>query len=276
MNQLRGIVWSDKMKFALVITARMKSSRLPKKAMLTIKGKSLIEHLIDRMKIARLPDMIVLATSTHPDDEILAEVAEKNGILAFRGDQSDKLKRYLDASKKFDFDYMIDVSADNIFSDPICVDRIIEEFRRSDPDVIFCKDLPVGVSPLGLKMSAVEKICQMKDESDTEVYGPYFYHSNIFRVQHLEPEPILRRPDIRLTIDYEEDFVLACKIFEELQEDKNTFPLTRIIELFNKKPELLSINREAQHKYEENLKKITKPKVKPEYAKFFNFNRGVG
>jgi len=260
------------MKFAVVITARLKSSRLPKKALLEIKGKKLIEHLIDRMKLAKLPDMIVLTTSTRPDDAILTKIAEKNGIKAFRGSEADKLKRYLAASKKFGFDYMIDVSADNIFSDPCFVDKIIEEFRRDDPDVVFCRELPLGVSPTGLKMSAVEKVCQMKDEEDTEVYGPYFLNSNIFDVRYLEAKPPLRRPDIRLTIDYQEDLDLARKIFEELGETKNTFSLKRTIALFEKKPELLEINRDAQRRYEENLKKLTKPKVKHEYAKKFKFN----
>lgn len=260
------------MKFALIITARTKSSRLAKKALQEIKGKKLIEHLIDRIKMAKLPDMIVLATSIHTDDAILAEIAEKNGITAFRGSEADKLERYLAASKKFGFDHMIDVSADNIFSGPDLVDKIIEEFHRDDPDVVFCKGLPLGVSPIGLKISAVEKVCQMKDEEDTEAWGPYFFNSNIFNVRYLEAKAQVRRPDIRLTIDYQEDLDLACKIFEELGETENTFPLERIVALFEKKPELLEINRDAQRRYEENFKKLAKPKVKPEYAKKFKFN----
>ena len=265
-------MWDDEVKFALIITARVKSSRLPRKALLEIKGKKLIEHLIGRMKMAKLPDMIVLATSTHPDDAILTKIAEKNGIKAFQGSEADKLKRYLAASKKFGFDHMIDVSADNIFSDPDLVDKMIEEFRRYDPDVIFCRGLPLGVSPIGLKISAVEKVCQMKDEKDTEAYGPYFFDSNIFSVHYLEAKPSVCRPDIRLTIDYQEDLDLARKIFEELKETEKTFSLERIVELFKKKPELLEINRDAQRRYEENFKKLAKPKVKPEYTKYFKFN----
>lgn len=260
------------MKFALIITARVKSTRLPKKALLEIKGKKLIEHLIDRMKMAKLQDMMVLATSAHLDDAILAEIAEKNDIKVFRGSEADKLERYLAASKKFYFDHMIDVSVDNIFSDPDIVDRIIGEFRRDDPDVVFCKGLPLGVSPIGLKISAVKKVCQMKDEGDTEAYSPYFFNSNIFNVRYLEAKPQVRRPDIRLTIDYQEDLDLARKIFEELGETGNTFPLERIVALFEKKPELLEINRDAQRRYEENFKKLTGPKVKPEYAKNFKFD----
>ena len=258
------------MKTALIITVRMKSSRLPKKALLEIKGKSLLEHLIDRMKLAKLPDMIIVATSTHPDDAVLEEVAKKAGVECFRGSPEDKLARYLEASKKFGFDYMVDVSADNPFSDAVYVDKVIEEFKKNDPDFILVNGMPLGTVPVGMKISAIEKICEMKSGNDTEAYGYYFLNTDVFNVKYLEVEESLRRPDIRLTIDYKEDFDLASKIFDELGETENTFPLRKVVELFERKPELLKINEEAQKKYKANFVNLPKARIKPEFKKHYN------
>ena len=258
------------MRFAVVITVRMKSKRLSGKALLEIEGKPIIEHIIDRVKLAKLPNMIVLCTSVHPDDAVLCEIAKKNGILCFRGSEDDKLARYLAASEKYGFDYMIDVGGDNIFSDQGCIDGIISEFLKNDPDVVIFKDLPLGASPIGLKISAVRTVCEMKSENDTEAYGHYFFNSKLFKITYLRI-PELSKPNIRLTIDYPEDFELASRIFSELGSKRNTFPLSDIVKLFERKPELLEINRSAQRKYEENFKTLAKPKVKPKYRANFGF-----
>lgn len=44
-------------KNAIFIPLRTKSVRLPKKALLEIKEKTVIEHLIDRVKTAKLPEV---------------------------------------------------------------------------------------------------------------------------------------------------------------------------------------------------------------------------
>jgi spore coat polysaccharide biosynthesis protein SpsF len=257
------------MKIAITLTVRMKSKRLPRKAILKIKGKTIIEHLIDRVKLAKIPDMIVLCTSTHPDDEILCKIAERNNILFFRGSENDKLYRYLYAARKFGFDYMIDVSGDNIFPSIEYIDLFANAFKNYEYDAIICKGLPLGCTPVGLKIKAIEKICEMKSEEDTEAYLPYFFESKIFNVKCFYAKPELNRPDIRLTIDYKEDYELIKKIFEMLNMEKNKIPLRRIIELFERHPELKEINKEAQKKYEENFKKLPQPKVKQEYANYF-------
>ena len=80
----------NKKKTGIFIGVRMKSTRLPKKALLEMSGRMLIEHLIDRLKFSKLKDVIVLCTSTLPEDGILTEVAEKNGISFFQGNAEDK------------------------------------------------------------------------------------------------------------------------------------------------------------------------------------------
>ena len=50
-------------KFTFLITARLKSKRLPKKVLLEVLGKPLIVHMINRIKYAKKIDKIIICTS---------------------------------------------------------------------------------------------------------------------------------------------------------------------------------------------------------------------
>ena len=81
------------MKIGMLITARLKSTRLPKKLLLDINGKSLIERVIDRAKEVSGLERVILCTSNNPQDRPLVDLALKNGIPYFLGSEEDVLDR---------------------------------------------------------------------------------------------------------------------------------------------------------------------------------------
>jgi spore coat polysaccharide biosynthesis protein SpsF len=242
-------------KSAIFITVRMKSSRLPRKALLDIGGKPVIEHLIDRLKLAKSPDLIVLCTSTHPDDAVLVDVARKNHIESFRGSQDDKLDRYLNAARRYNVDFIVVTEGDNIFYERDIIDGVIELHLRAKADYISCPGLPLGTAPHGIKVEALEKVCQIKSEKDTEVWGGYFTGSGLFKVEYLEVPAELRHPEIRMTLDYPEDYEFIKAIFDRLYSPGKVFSLRDILSLLRDNPELMDINRKMQEAYIEHLKK---------------------
>jgi len=251
------------MKSAIFLSIREKATRLPKKVLLEIKGKTVTEHLIDRLKQTKLPDLIVLCTSTHPDDTILVDIAKKNNIQYFRGSEEDKLDRYLNAALKFGVDFMVIVDGDDIFCDPVFIDKTIERFIQTDADFITCKELPLGVACSGIKLEALKKVCEIKDESDTEVWGGYFTETGLFKVEYLEVEDEeLRHPEIRMTLDYPEDFEFFKAIFDRLYVPGKVFTLKEIMTLLKNNPHIININKDMQKAYLENLRKHTKIKLK--------------
>lgn len=256
------------MKSAIFIAVRMKSTRLPKKAILKIKGKTVIEHLIDRLKTAKLPDLIVLCTSTNRDDKILADIAERNNIHFFRGSEQDKLGRFLGAAKRYNVDFIVSVDGDDIFCDPEFIDKTIEIFIRTEADYITCKDLPLGAASHGIKVDALKKICKIKNETDTEVYGGYFTDTGLFKVEILDVEDReLRHPEIRMTLDYPEDYEFFKTIFDELYTPGRIFTLKEILALLRRKPDIMTINKHLQQKYVERIQKHPKVKLKKGYQR---------
>ena len=53
------------------ITVRTASSRLPQKCLLSIRGKRVIEHVIDRAKLINGLASVVVCTSMEPEDDVL-------------------------------------------------------------------------------------------------------------------------------------------------------------------------------------------------------------
>lgn len=243
------------MKTAVFITVRMKSTRLPRKALLKIKGRATIEHLIDRARAARRPDMVVLCTSTHPDDAILENVAKNNAIEVFRGSPEDKLDRYLQAAKKYGIDFIVNIDGDDILCDPELVDRTIDEFKKTRADCIIWKDLPVGAAPIGIKVKALEKVCQIKAEKDTEVWGGYFTDTGFFKVRYLKADEDLRHPEFRMTLDYPEDLEFFKAVFKKLYVRGKIFSLREVVRLLERNPDITEINKRVQKLYEEKWKK---------------------
>jgi len=249
-------------KTAVFITVRMKSTRLPRKALLDIEGRSTIEHLIDRAKAARCPDLVVLCTSTHPDDKVLVDMAHRNGIEAFRGSPEDKLDRYLQAARKYGIDFIVNVDGDDILCDPKLIDRTIKHFKKTGSDCIFWRGFPVGAVPTGIKVEALERVCQLKEERDTEVWGGYFTDTGLFKVEYLNASDDMKHPEFRMTLDYPEDLEFFRTVFKRLYSSGKIFSLEEVVKLLEENPEIAEINQGVQKAYEARLEQHGKPKLK--------------
>jgi spore coat polysaccharide biosynthesis protein SpsF len=65
---------------AVIVQARMTSTRLPGKVMMDLAGKPLLERQIERLQRCRAADEIVLAVTTNATDDPLVELAGRVGV----------------------------------------------------------------------------------------------------------------------------------------------------------------------------------------------------
>jgi spore coat polysaccharide biosynthesis protein SpsF len=77
----------------VIVQARMASTRLPGKAMADLAGKPVLEHVLDRVQTADIGQVIV-ATTTDPDDDVIAAEARRAGVYCYRGHPTDVLERF--------------------------------------------------------------------------------------------------------------------------------------------------------------------------------------
>lgn len=251
------------MKIGLLISIRDKSNRFPGKVSKKILEQTVTEHLIDRMKLAKGFDKIVIATSDDPRDKIFEKMAKNKDVEIFYGSQEDKLLRYSQICSFYNFDAVVIVDGDDILVFPELVSETISHLSENKYDVIFWKGLPLGAASSGLTKSALEKVISLKDESDTEVWGGYFTNDRFKVLYATSSNDLFNHPEIRLTLDYQEDFELFNEIFNEFKDFGNLFSSEELMDLLvNRKPYLCDINKSVQTLYEENLKKAKKVKFK--------------
>lgn len=237
------------MKTAILITARLKSTRLPKKAIKPIEGKPMIRHQIDRLRIAERPEQIIMCTSPVDEDDPLERIAEDEDIECYRGDPEDVLLRLTNAAQEYDVDTVISCTADNPLTDPEYIDRLFQFHNEGGYDYSKIEGLPFGTFSYAVSRPAMERACEIKSKRDTEVWGGYFTETGLFQVGILEVEDDgVRRPGLRLTVDTPQDFALMEKIFEELGGAETVFPLRKIVELLDERPELRTLNQDIEQK----------------------------
>ena len=242
------------MNYDIFIPVRLQSSRLPNKAMISLNGKPIIKYLIDRLQHTKKIRKIVVCTTTHESDNKLVEFLKKEKILIFRGSEKDILARFLDAAKQFGTDLIVAVDGDDIYSDPSYVDKIVTEFEQTNADYIHLVETPVGFLPLGIKTSALEKICKLKKTDNTETgYGRFFTENNLLDVRALNPHLKIKFPEkLRLSLDYKEDLDVTREIFGTLGND---FHIEDVLKLLKEKPELLKIISNLEEKWNEHWNK---------------------
>ncbi len=112
------------MKVAIVIPARLQSTRLSRKLLLDLGGKNVLRRTFEQALKARRADSVAIATDA---EEILAE-AQSFGARAImtRGDHRSGTERIAEAARSIDADIIINIQGDEPEIDPRHIDALIE------------------------------------------------------------------------------------------------------------------------------------------------------
>jgi spore coat polysaccharide biosynthesis protein SpsF len=248
------------MKCAIFITVRSDSSRLPNKALLPILGKPTIEMVMLRARLVENADAVIVCTTERPIDSSIVNIAERCGVLNYRGSLDDKLDRWLGAARKFGIDCFATMDGDDLLCDPELMAMGIEQLKLGNVDFIEApQDLICGSFTYGIRASALEKVCNIKDTADTEMMWVYFKDTGLFDVATLSvSDPVYYAPDIRMTLDYEEDFAFFKAIFEHFNCVNNDVPLKQIVPYLKAHPEITQMNAFRHQDWASNQRKKTK------------------
>ena len=115
----------------LIIQARMDSTRLPGKVMMNIGKYKIIEFLIKRISKSKKIDKILVATSKNMKDDALCEFLSQKKINFYRGEEFNVLKRFYNASIKYNPKYIIRITADCPLIDSKMIDKMIKIFESN-------------------------------------------------------------------------------------------------------------------------------------------------
>ena len=201
------------------ITARSSSTRLPQKCFLDFNGINTLEHIILRCKYGNL--FPIICTTTNKKDNKIERIAKDLKIPYFRGPEKNKILRWFLCAKKLNIKSFHTVDADDLFFDWTAIKKSMQQLYLKKIDII----LPSKISWNGgasegysIFYKCLEKIFELnpllKNKSkELEFIEPYIKNKNFkyktFKGMRYEIK------SARLTLDYNEDYVLLKKISKQ-------------------------------------------------------------
>ena len=215
----------------------MGATRLPGKSMMPLAGKPLLQHVLERAKLAQLLDEVVLAIPVSKEDDILVSLVEKTVVKLFRGHPTDLVHRYYHAAKTFNADIVVRIPADNPLIHPSEIDRIIAYYM--DEDVDFASNIapfldneyPDGLGAEIFSFKLLEQIYHTVDDARHREHVTTYFRENPekFRLGTVKCPAEFRRPDIVLDINTTQEYEFIAKLFEDLSKKGELIHITEII-----------------------------------------------
>lgn len=236
------------------IPCRLKSTRLPEKAIKEIYGISAIERCLINAKAIPGIDRVILATSTNKEDDVLERYNLNDEIEICRGSENDVLDRFMPIIKKYNPDHIIRITGDCPLVSAELGEFIINSHiaRQSDATFTLSK-VALGITFEIYKTTAIYRLKELLPETTYSEYLIYYFQNNpnLFSLNIIEaPEKFIK--NWRLTLDEENDLQLFNLIYRTLNIGKRAVSFDEIISFFEVYPEAVKINQSNIVKYRDN------------------------
>lgn len=230
---VKEVVLSVQRKWPVFICARSGSHRLPKKALMPIKGIPAISLQLKRLQESKLVDQIIFATTDLEEDDQLAEVVMKMGIKVFRGANENVIQRFVDAARSYGVTgNIVRITGDCPFLSGETLDYFLESSLAAEEfDLYTTKgQYPVGVDYEIVSLRVLEELLDKKlDSSDKEWVTFYlFKNKDTYKIAQAYPKPEWRWEKHVFTLDYQDDYDFLNKVANKL--DGHLFRLEDILE----------------------------------------------
>ena len=211
-----------------------------------IEGKSLLGHLVKRIKASRYVNDIVIATTTNERDNAIVEFAKAENLKFYCGSEDDVLDRFYQASVLYGLETIVRVTPDCPMLDPDVMDIVISKFSEGNYDYVsnvITPTFPDGLDTEVFSFQSLEKIWhEARLPSEREHVTAYILkHPELFRQFNVKREG----EDLswmRWTVDTQRDLEFVNKIFEYLYTPNEIFHMEDVLDLLKENPQLLKIN----------------------------------
>ncbi|GAB4499836.1 MAG: NTP transferase domain-containing protein [Anaerolineales bacterium] len=262
------------MKTVAILQARMSSSRLPGKVLLPLADQPMLTRVITRLQRASRLDSILVATTTDPADDPIAQFCAAHGFACYRGAPYDVLARYIGAAQAAEADTIVRITADCPLIDPDLVDAALAALHDPQNPLDFCanrlpppwgRTYPIGLDVEVCTRAALERAAHEATAAHhREHVLPYLYDdlppdslpatAPIARAQTPRGFRIglLHHPEdfgaVRWTVDTPADLQALNALYALLGSRADFADWREILSVWQANPELQRLNAAVQHK----------------------------
>ena len=220
----------------------MGSSRLPGKVLMELAGQTVLFHVVQRT-LQMGTDLVLVATSSQPADDAVAEVCDRYAWACFRGSENDVLDRYYQAACEHKAEHIVRVTADNPLVCPTQAKLALQHHRERESEYTHIEGLPLGAAVEIISFPALERAWrEARRPEEREHVTPYLYRHGFFKLETLSASENVKAPELRLTVDVEDDLKLMRRIYAQLYREGEIIPLRDVVALMRAEPALASLN----------------------------------
>ncbi|MCM3338751.1 glycosyltransferase family protein [Paenibacillus sp. MER TA 81-3] len=238
------------MKTIIIIQARMGSSRLPGKVLMPLEKHPVLRYVVERCRMVADVDDVIVATSTLPGDDRIADWCVANNVSYFRGSEDDVLARYYECACSFSPDYVIRVTADCPFVDYEMASEIVRTMKRMPSDIVLVQgELPRGLVVEMISFRALRHIYEHGHEPRHREHVTYYAYESPhdFSATTYDAPANRRYPELRITLDTEEDYALCQAVAEHFNGEVGV-SAAEVVSYLNEHPKVAAINAHIEQK----------------------------
>jgi len=247
---------TEKSRVVATIEARMTSSRLPGKVMMECLGKTMLEHMVDRVKQAECLDDIVIATTLNATDDVIRDEAARLNVKCYRGSEDNVMLRVLEAAQCYKADIIVELTGDCPLIDPALIDHAAAQYFDSGVDYLSNFDgdeFEMGLAhPLGYGVQVfstavlADAYGRTENPLDHEHVSRYLYQTpERYKVEYVSTPILQRGPEMSVTLDTPEDFQVICCVLKALLPDNPNFTIEDVVKYLADNPEIRQINQDV-------------------------------
>jgi len=237
------------MKILAITQARYGSTRFPGKILKEIKGQSLLELHLKRIKQSSLISKLKVATTDEPDAVKIENICKKLNLDSYRGSVDDVLERFFFTAEPENPDWIVRLTSDCPLIDPLVIDCVINFALDNNCDYAsntLNPTFPDGMDVEVFKFSALEEAFNEATlKSDREHVTPYIWRNSSFKggsiFNSISYENKVDFSTIRLTVDKLEDFLVIEKLVNALGLNESW---EKYVDYLQSHKEINSLNRD--------------------------------
>lgn len=227
-----------------MVQARMSSTRLPGKVMEDLLGEPLIVRQIERIRISKNISKLVVATSSCPSDDVLADCLEQNGVEVFRGSLTDVLSRFTKLQKLHRPDHIVRLTADCPLIDFNVIDAVVDLHLNSGSDYtsnVLERTFPRGLDVEIFTSATLDRLndFELTDDEREHVTLGIYSRPSMFSLSNLANESDFS--GLRWTVDTPRDLEFIRWVYEELSQLIPGILMNDVLELVCRHPRLSNL-----------------------------------
>jgi spore coat polysaccharide biosynthesis protein SpsF len=217
------------------IVARTVSTRLPLKVLRNVVDNySMLDFMIQRLKLVKNIDDIYICTSNEIIDDILEDVSKRNSVKIYRGSPDAVIERLISVGELEKSDNVIRITGDNVFTSYEYLEKQINIHIENQLDYTRIIGIPIGATAEVMRVSAVKDCYKLIDPAISEYLLLYMFKPEQYKCGVVTLKDFKKSSEYTLTVDTKEDLKRTKDIFKNYQGNPLEIKLKDIINFIDK------------------------------------------